>query len=177
MLAEPFHDIVRLYYPEIELLTDVADGFYASYCLGTFHVAPYMIPTNSRCITPDITAQAILGLPGRCEKVVYYPTWQRCVEEKYVCIAVQASGIMKRWLYPHGWDIVTAYLHDLGYRVLCIDADSYFSEGGYSAGIPAGAEDFTGRKPLLDRINLLDYADFFIGLGSGLSWLANAIYQ
>ena len=174
LLAEPFHDIVRLYYPEINLLTDMSEEFYASYCLGTFHVTPYMTPTNSRCITPDITAQAILGLPERCEKVVYYPTRQRVVEGKYVCVAVQASGIMKRWLYPQGWDTVTAYLHKLGYRVLCIDADNYFSDGGYSAGIPAGAEDFTGRKPLLDRINLLAYADFFIGLGSGLSWLANA---
>ena len=27
---------------------------------------------------------------------------------------------------------------------------------------------------MLDRINLIAYADFFIGLGSGLSWLANA---
>ena len=29
-------------------------------------------------------------------------------------------------------------------------------------------------KPLMERINLLAYADFFIGLGSGLSWLADA---
>ena len=35
-----------------------------------------------------------------------------------------------------------------------------------------GAEDFTGNLPIIERINLLAYADFFIGLGSGLSWLA-----
>lgn len=38
--------------------------------------------------------------------------------------------------------------------------------------IPYGAEDFTGNLPLAERIALLRHADFFIGLGSGLSWLA-----
>ena len=34
------------------------------------------------------------------------------------------------------------------------------------------AEDFTGNLPLVERANLLAYADFFIGMTSGLSWLA-----
>ena len=34
------------------------------------------------------------------------------------------------------------------------------------------AEDFTGNRPLQERLSLLHHADFFIGLGSGLSWLA-----
>ena len=38
--------------------------------------------------------------------------------------------------------------------------------------IPWGAEDFTGDLPLQDRIDILKDADFFIGLASGLSWLA-----
>ncbi|MBQ7477946.1 MAG: hypothetical protein IJT01_03480, partial [Selenomonadaceae bacterium] len=38
--------------------------------------------------------------------------------------------------------------------------------------IPYGAEDFTGNIPLQERVNLLHHADFFVGLGSGLSWLA-----
>ena len=41
--------------------------------------------------------------------------------------------------------------------------------------MPEGAEDFTGDLPLRERINLLAYAEFFIGLGSGLSWLAWAV--
>ncbi len=32
-----------------------------------------------------------------------------------------------------------------------------------------------GDIPIIDRANMLYYADFFIGLGSGLSWLANAV--
>ena len=41
--------------------------------------------------------------------------------------------------------------------------------------MPKGAEDFTGELPLSERIELLAYADFFIGLGSGLAWLAYAV--
>ena len=38
--------------------------------------------------------------------------------------------------------------------------------------IPYGAEDFTGDLPLQDRIDLIKDAEMFIGLSSGLSWLA-----
>ena len=41
--------------------------------------------------------------------------------------------------------------------------------------IPYGAEDFTGKLPLQERIDLLAQADFFVGLSSGLSWLANGV--
>ena len=40
--------------------------------------------------------------------------------------------------------------------------------------MPAGAEDMSGAYTLMDRVNMLAYADFFIGLPSGLSWLAHA---
>jgi autotransporter strand-loop-strand O-heptosyltransferase len=38
--------------------------------------------------------------------------------------------------------------------------------------IPQGAEDETGDKPLAERIRYLRHAAFFVGLSSGLSWLA-----
>ena len=41
--------------------------------------------------------------------------------------------------------------------------------------IPYGAENFTGDIPLEERVDLLYHADFFIGLSSGLSWLAWAV--
>lgn len=42
--------------------------------------------------------------------------------------------------------------------------------------IPWGAEDVTGRLPLQERVDLLRHASFFIGLPSGLSWLAWACH-
>ena len=64
------------------------------------------------------------------------------------------------------------YLKSIGYRVLCIDRDRRCSNYGMTVEMPAGAEDFSGSYDLIDRVNQLAYADFFIGVSSGLSWLA-----
>ena len=41
--------------------------------------------------------------------------------------------------------------------------------------IPHGVEDETGDRPLLERARWLKHAEFFVGLSSGLSWLAWAM--
>jgi autotransporter strand-loop-strand O-heptosyltransferase len=62
---------------------------------------------------------------------------------------------------------------DLGYRVLCIDkAKHYTRTTEFTMNMPENAEDFTADRPLLERADMLCHADFFIGLSSGLSWLA-----
>lgn len=65
-----------------------------------------------------------------------------------------------------------AELKTLGYRVLCIDKEAHYGSGFVWNHIPHGAEDFTGALPLQQRVDLLRHADFFVGLSSGLSWLA-----
>lgn len=169
-----FEPLCKEYMADIAIQEKIPDSSYAGFCLAVFDLPPYLIPDDSRRWPPYMSAMAIFGLHHKAEPIHYYPTVPRQIQEKYVCIAVQASGIMKRWLYPDGWDIVVEYLKSLGYRVLCIDGGHTVIEDGHEISMPAGAEDFTGMRPLMDRINLLAYADFFIGLGSGLSWLADA---
>ena len=171
---ESFKELCKEYLPDIMLVEKIPDDCYAGYCLGVFDLPPYLIPDDSRHWPPYQSARVILGLHEDVPLIHYYPTAPREIKEKYVCIAVQASGVMKRWLYPEGWDIVVEYLKSLGYRVLCIDGSDKVIENGYEIVMPASAENFTGMRPLMERINVLAYADFFIGLGSGLSWLANA---
>ncbi len=171
---DSFRELCHEYIPGITIQEKIPDDCYASFCLAVFDLPPYLIPDDSRHWPPFMSAQVILGLHEKAKEIHYYPTAPRQIREKYVCIAVQASGIMKRWLYPDGWDIVVEYLKSLGYRVLCIDGAPTVIEDGHEISMPAGAEDFTGMRPLMERVNLLAYADFFIGLGSGLSWLANA---
>ena len=169
-----FKAVCREYMPKITVQEKIPEDCYAAFCLAVFDLPPYLIPDDSRHWPPYKSAQVILGLHEQAPTIQYYPTAPRQIQEKYVCIAVQASGIMKRWLYPEGWDIVVEYLKSLGYRVLCIDGSHTVIENVIEISMPVGAEDFTGMRPLMKRINLLAYADFFIGLGSGLSWLANA---
>ena len=76
------------------------------------------------------------------------------------------------WHNGLGWEQVVDHLKGLGYRVLCIDRDRITGEGWAWNHIPYGAEDFTGDIPLAERASMLRHAEFFVGLGSGLSWLA-----
>ena len=96
----------------------------------------------------------------------------RKINEKYVCIAIQASAQCKYWNNPSGWREVIAFLKSIGYRVLCIDLNAEYGFGYVINRIPWGCEDFTGPASLQERINLIKDADLFIGLSSGLSWLA-----
>ena len=81
----------------------------------------------------------------------------------------------KYWNNPRGWPTLIERLKTLGYRVLCIEHDKQYGNAQYMTTMPEGAEDFTGSRPLQERASLLLHADFFIGLGSGLSRLAWAV--
>ena len=96
----------------------------------------------------------------------------REIEEPYVCIATQSTCQAKFWNNGTGWSEVVAHLKSLGYRVLCIDRSAHYGHGFVWNHIPWGVEDFTGARPLQERVNLLRHASFFVGLASGLSWLA-----
>lgn len=167
-------DIIRLYYPDIELTKSISEDTYATYyMIGQNFDEPITSTENIRATPLEQFGHSILGWHISIDKkVIYYPTKERQIKEPYVCIAVQASGTPKAWLNPNGWSLVVKYLKELGYRVLCIDKESKTSDYGNVVAMPKEAENFTGDLPLIDRINLLAYADFFIGLSSGLSWLA-----
>lgn len=92
-----------------------------------------------------------------------------------MCIAAQSSSQAKYWNNGSGWLNVVKYLKIKGYRVLCIDRENVYGMGSRYNIIPYGSEDFTGNISLQERIDLLYNADFFIGLSSGLSWLANGV--
>jgi autotransporter strand-loop-strand O-heptosyltransferase len=71
-----------------------------------------------------------------------------------------------------GWREIVAFLKQAGYRVICIDQKPTHGTGLVWNHIPNGAEDETGGRPLPERAHWLTHAEFFVGLSSGLSWLA-----
>ncbi len=168
--VEPYlQEIIKLYFPEVECCANPKNS-YATYFLSqSFHAVN--APEEIRKVPMEKFGQQILSLQ-RAEKIIYRPTKPRQIKEPYVCIAAQTSITPKTWLNPDGWDTVVDYLKQLGYRVLCIDKNREQTDHGFTVKMPDGAEDFTGDIPLSERVNLLAYADFFIGLPSGLSWLA-----
>ena len=168
--VEPYlQEIVNLYFPNVECTPPRSDS-YATY-FPSPGFSPFLTPEEIRIVPMEKIGQQIFGI--QCaQKVIYRPTKPRQIKEPYVCIAAQTSATFKTWLNPDGWNQVIDYLKRLGYRVLCIDKNREQTDHGFTVKMPDGAEDFTGDLPLSERVNLLAYAEFFIGLSSGLSWLA-----
>jgi autotransporter strand-loop-strand O-heptosyltransferase len=130
-------------------------------------------PIDFRHVGLHRTAGYILGVdPTEVAPRLALPDESRPIDEPYVCIAVQATSAAKTWTNPHGWREVIAFLKAHGYRVICIDQKPVHGTGIMYTHLPHGVEDQTGDKPLAERARWLRHADFFVGLSSGLSWLA-----
>ncbi len=170
-IDESMKTVFRRLLPDIRLQDESEEGTYATFYLNASIDFPGWLPLDGRTVPMIHTGRFILGLPSAAEKLPWVPG-PRTIQEPYVCIGVQASSVEKGWLYPGGWEEVTALLKERGYRVLCIDRDKKMEEEGFTVEIPKGAEDFTGNRSLLERADMLHHAEFFVGLSSGLSWLA-----
>ena len=173
VVSKKLAEILRPAYPDLIFL---AEEMEVPDCYATY----YLINSTDKDVMPFDYRQTgysrcvplLLGLGDVELQPVLKPCAERPIAEPYVCIAVQASGRRKLWNNPNGWNATVDYLKSLGYRVLCIDKNRVETHGDFENAMPAGAEDFTGDLPLQQRVDLLGHADFFIGLSSGLSWLA-----
>jgi autotransporter strand-loop-strand O-heptosyltransferase len=91
---------------------------------------------------------------------------QRPISEKYVCMGIESTANAKHWHYPGGWQNVVDFLKLKGYQVVVIQSQPVQLEG---------IIDKTGEIDIMERAIYLHHSDFFIGIGSGLSWLAWAL--
>ena len=174
-LKDKFNELASQLYPDIPQIDEVNFDTYATYYPIMLQSPFRFVPVDTRSISMTRIGGMFLGINYLPPKAVFKPTAPPITDEPYVCISVQASMNRKGWLYPGGWDIVVDYLKSLGYRVFCIDMNAEQTGDGFTIRKPEGAEDFTGNRPLLERANMLYHAEFFIGLGSGLAWLADAV--
>ena len=174
--------ILRDAYPNITFVTHetlverkLCESFYATYSMGLFFddKENNWQPTDFRQVGLHRTAGYILGVdPAETPPRLSISDDTRPIADPYVCIAVQSSSGCKMWNNPYGWREVVAHLKRRGYRVICIDQKPVHGAGLVYTSIPHGAEDETGDRPLAERARWLKHADAFIGLSSGLGWLA-----
>lgn len=168
LFAPQYPDLTLTAAPEVKTAEP-----YASYRLGLFFGGDQNCqPYDFRQVGLARTVGYILGVDPSETPPRLPPSPPRTIAEPYVCIAVKATSLAKMWHNGFGWEQVIDHLRGLGYRVLCIDRDRTAGAGWTWSHIPHGAEDFTGDRPLAERVALLRHAEFFVGLGSGLSWLA-----
>ena len=176
VVAGWFAELVKNQYPQIKFVTKEEAAqipSYANYNIGIYELGNVTHqPVDHRYVGLHRLAAHILGVDDSDIPPRFDLSAPRQIKEKYVCIGVQSTSLAKYWNNPEGWDRVVEHLKSLGYRVLCIDKDRIGGKAGTFIRKPEAAEDFTGALPLQERINLLKDADFYIGLSSGLSWLA-----
>jgi len=177
-MAEKLIPLFRDAYPEITFLPHEelkTERYYATYSMGLFFDDKDCVfqPCDFRYVGLHRTAGYILGVdPTEVAPRIVIPDDSRPIPEPYVCIAVQSTTQAKYWNNPGGWFEIIRFLKDAGYRVICIDQKPIHGTGLVFNHIPNGAEDETGEKPITERVRWLKHADFFVGLSSGLSWLA-----
>lgn len=169
-------------YPDIMFVSqeeaaerNLTETAYATYYMGLFFtdVACEWQPADFRHVGLHKTAACILGLDPAAEQAprIRLPDESRPIGEPYAVIAVQATSAAKLWNNPDGWRTVIAFLKARGLRVICIDQKPAVGQGYFWNQIPHGCEDFTGIS-LLEAARYLRHAEIFVGLSSGLSWLA-----
>jgi len=177
--------LLRDAYPDIAFVTqgDIdPQRYYATYQVAVFfqNSAIYdhkdFVPCDFRLVGLHRAAGYILGVdPEEFPPRIALADDSRPVAEPYVCIAVQSTMQSKYWNNPTGWSEIVDFLKGAGYRVICIDQKRTHGQGLVWTHIPHGAEDETGDRPLAERARWLKHAAFFVGLSSGLSWLAWAV--
>ena len=158
-------------YPELHFIDpDVElENCYATWEIG-FYLDERMLqkhPVDPRSAPMAQIASDILAIPyEETRPRLNQGHTDRPLANPYVCIATHSTAGCKLWQYPDGWQRVIDFLASRGFDVVLIQKEP----GDYS-----GIINKTGDLPIQDRIRDLHHCEFFIGLGSGLSWLAWAV--
>jgi len=162
-------------YPLLNFVTKAKGNYETSFSIGCHNPNDFTFPLIR-------LATECLGLPFQeiKPKISLPPNLKNNFKKKYVCVATQSTAQCKYWNNPSGWDQTVEYLQSLGYDVVCIDQHARFGTEGHWNDTPADSIrknqfDDDPAIPLSDRINDLYFCDFFIGLSSGMSWLAWAL--
>lgn len=149
---------------------------YACYTLAIFHndTRKNETPMDYRQIPLHHVSSYILGVPVSEEPPrIVMEELDMEIPKNLVTIATHGSGGVKFWRNPHGWEEVVDFLLKKGFFVADIDRDKVVGHGILWDRIPENAADWTGKNiNLCQRATQIASSKVFIGLGSGLSWLA-----
>lgn len=182
IFAQPwFVELFKDAYPDYMFATQEEEfqdlPIYATYFLGIIFDKKYQHAWNKypyQMYGLQHIAANILGLPTNVEPTPpdVLVTEHIVGSKPYVAISYSASKGCKLWWNPYGWEEVIKYLKNRGFDVVCIDKASCIGMPGSFYRKPEGVIDWTGETALQNRVNQISGAAFFIGMASGLAWLA-----
>ncbi len=103
--------------------------------------------------------------------VIKKPNKQRPIKSNYVCLGIHTTTQAKYWNYHNGWDIISKKLRKHDITPVAVDLYEVFGIEGSWNYLPDSSVKKVGLE-FDDVINYLQHCEFFIGVSSGLSWLA-----
>lgn len=151
--------------------------YYAQYALGCFdEKRTDLFKKDWRLQSLQEIAFSILGLEYiEAKTKITIKNKFNLNLKKYVCIATQSTSQSRYWNNENGWFKTIKYLKNLGYKVVCVDRDYTYGSDGFVNICPLNVDYFAGNHSFDEIIDIINKSEFFIGLSSGLSWLAWAI--
>jgi autotransporter strand-loop-strand O-heptosyltransferase len=170
------NNLFRDTYPDIEFVEPgiPVSGLHAMYKLGWFYKdGDFDLarnPNDFRIMPLQKTASDILGLEYKeTRALLKFPNGKK---EKKVGIGIHSTAQAKYWNNPTGWQEVVDYLKSKGYDVVLYSREN---DGYMGNNHPVGIRKFESDGTIESVINDMSTCEFFVGLGSGLSWLSWSI--
>jgi len=121
--------------------------------------------------------------PPYIRPVVSIPELLRPIKNKYVALGVHSTCQIKYWNHPNGlisqgdstnWNELSSILRKRGYTPVTVEKDELYGSPPFYNGVPSKSNKQIG-KSLLDAVNIINHSEFYIGLSSGMSWVAHAL--
>jgi autotransporter strand-loop-strand O-heptosyltransferase len=165
------NSLFRDQYPELEFVEPGSrvENIYAKFRIGWYNKDKRADldknPRDFKRLSLQQTASDVLGLEYKEVRPLLNVT--RVEKKKKVGIGIHTTAQAKYWNNPTGWQEVVDYLKSQGYDVVLYSRETDGYMGNYN---PKGVIQFIGS--LDEIIQDMSECEFFIGIGSGLSWLA-----
>ncbi len=121
--------------------------------------------------------------PKYIRPIINLPMFSRPIKNKYIALGVHSTCQVKYWNHPDGlqtqpeaknWNELSSILRKRGYTPVTIEKDELYGVPPFYNGIPSKSNKQIG-KSLLNDVNLIQHSEFYIGLSSGMSWVAHAL--
>jgi autotransporter strand-loop-strand O-heptosyltransferase len=166
------NNLFRESYPDINFIEpgNVVNNIYAMYKIGWFYkdgkYDEARNPNDFKFEPLQKTASDILGLEYKETRALL--NIPKVEKKKKVGIGMHSTCQAKYWNNTNGWQEVVDYLNSLGYEVVLYSKENDGYMGNFH---PKGITKFEAGS--IERlIEDMASCEFFVGLGSGLSWLS-----
>ena len=114
---------------------------------------------------------------------IILPELNRPIKNKYITIGIHSTAQLKYWNHPAGrqaqttstqWNELCSLIRKSGHTPVVVEQNEMFGIPPLRNGMPRKANKKFGQS-FLESMNLIYHSEFYIGLSSGMSWIAHAM--